>query len=345
MTITKTEFGVTQENETVEKFTIVNQNRITMELISYGATLLSLKVPDRDKKPGEVTLGFGKLEPYLAEHPYFGATVGRFANRIENAQFSLGPRRVHLQKNEPPNHLHGGVRGFNRYVWSAEAFALYGGAGVRFSRLSAHNEEGYPGKLQVSVTYTLTDQNELVIDYHATTNRATPVNLTNHTYWNLAGPENGSILNHDLQLSCDRFLPVRDDLIPTGEVIDVAGTPMDFRKAKRLGADIQNVPGGYDHCFVVNERREPLAPVAMLWDRKSGRAMEVLSTKPAVQVYTGNKLDGIPGRNGLIIKKHSGVCLETQFYPNAVNEPSFPSCILKPREEYRHQTVHRFLTR
>ncbi len=345
MTITKTPFGETPEGETIYKITVLNEGRMTMEVMTYGATLLSLKVPDRDRKPGEVTLGFHSLDGYLGDHPYFGATVGRVANRIAKAQFSLGPRKYSLSKNDGANHLHGGVYGFHRHVWSSEVFAVDGAAGVIFRRVSPHLEENYPGKLTVSVTYTLTDHNELVLDYEATTSKTTPVSLTNHTYWNLAGPENGNILHHDVQLNCEQYLPVDEGQIPTGEILDVAGTPMDFRKSKRVGQDIKAVTDGFDHCYVVGERRDPLKTVAMVWDRKSGRAMEVLTTMPGLQFYSGNKLDGIPGRNGIIYKQHGGLCLETQHYPNAVNEPAFPTCLLKPRDTYRHQTVHRFLTR
>lgn len=345
MTITKNAFGETNEGQAVEKITVANDSRMTLEVISYGATLLSLKVPDRDRKPGEVTLGFDSLAGYLGDHPYFGATVGRFANRIARGQFSIGPRKYSLAKNNGDNHLHGGPKGFHRHVWDAEIFAVEGAAGVTFRRVSPHLEENYPGKLTVAVTYTLTDHNELILDYEATTNKTTPVNLTNHTYWNLGGSDTPNILQHDIRLFCDRFLPVGDGQIPTGEILDVADSPMDFRSSRRVSQDIKKVSGGYDHCFVVNEHRDPLKPVAMVWERNSGRAMEVLSTMPGVQFYTGNKLDGIPGRSGAIYKRHSGLCLETQHFPNAMNESGFPNCLLKPRETYRHQTVYRFLTK
>ncbi|MFW6368598.1 MAG: aldose epimerase family protein [Spirochaetota bacterium] len=345
MTITKSAFGALEDGQEVEKITVSNEGRMTMEVMTYGATLLSLKTPDRDRKPGEITLGFNSLEGYTGQHPYFGATVGRVANRIARAQFSLGARKYSLSRNDGENHLHGGTHGFNRHLWDAEVFAVDAAAGVVFRRVSPHLEENYPGKLTVAVTYTLTDHNELILDYEATTTKATPVSLTNHTYWNLSGPEQGNILHHDVQLHCDQYLPVGEGQIPTGEILDVSDTPMDFRKAKRVGSEIDKVAGGYDHCYVVGEKREPLNSVAMVWDRNSGRAMEVLTTMPGIQFYTGNMLNGIPGRQGTIYKKHSGLCLETQHFPNAVNESSFPSCILKPRERYRHQTVYRFYTR
>ena len=345
MNITKNAFGETSEGQAIEKITVANKGRMTMEVMTYGATLLSLKVPDRERKPGEVTLGFDSLSGYLGEHPYFGATVGRVANRIGKAQFSLGARRYSLARNNGDHHLHGGPNGFNRKVWNAEVFAVDGAAGVTFHRVSPHLEESYPGKLSVSVTYTLTDHNELILDYEATTTKATPVSLTNHTYWNLAGPESGNILDHDVQLHCDSYLPVGEGQIPTGEILDVSNTPMDFRKAKRVGQDIDKVSGGYDHCYVLGQSDDGLTPAATVWDRKSGRAMEVLTTMPGIQFYTGNKLDGIPGRQGTIYKRYSGLCLETQHFPNAVNESEFPSCILKPRDVYRHQTVHRFFAR
>ncbi len=346
MTIEKTAFGETPEGHQIDKFTISNDGRITLQVMTYGATLLSVKVPDRDRRPNEVTLGFDSLDGYLGEHPYFGATVGRVANRIARGTFSLGPRRFTLAKNQGgKHHLHGGTVGFSRHVWSAEVLAVEGGAGVRFFRTSSAGEEGYPGRLETSVSYTLTDHNELILDYWAETNRTTPVNLTNHAYWNLSGAGTGTILNHYLQLNASAYVEVDEEGIPTGALKPVDDTPMDFRKIKRIGREIKSVPGGYDHCYALDGGEEPLHPVGVLWDKRSGRAMEVLTTKPGVQLYTGNKLNSIPGRQGLIYKKHGGVCLETQHYPNAVNEPQFPSCILKPREIYRHQTVHRFFTK
>ncbi len=348
MTIEKSPFGVSPEGQSIERLAVRNANGLSFAAIAYGATLVSVTVPDVRGNCVETTLGFDSAEGYLGPHPSFGVTVGRVANRIAGGSFQIGKKRFTLPKNEGGNTLHGGEEGFSRRFWTAELFGENGSAGVRFSRVSKHGEEGFPGKLEVVATYTLTVENELIFDYQAVTDRTTPVNLTNHAYWNLAG--SGTVLDHELTLHAEYYLPVDEESIPTGESAPVAGTPFDFRNPKRVGADIDVVPGGYDHCYVVHsdtvtaERMPPLRHVAKLVDPLSGRGMDVLSTQNGVQLYTGNKLEGKTDRRGEL-RRYSALCLETQGFPNAVNQPDFPSVLLEPGKVYRQRTVHRFFAR
>jgi aldose 1-epimerase len=320
-----------------------------MELraISYGGIITSLKVPDGTGAFADVVHGFDTLEGYLKEHPYFGAIVGRYGNRIARGQFTLNGQMYKLATNNGPNHLHGGVKGFDKMVWKAEP--LSNGRGVAFARRSPDGEEGYPGNLDVRVSYTLTDANELDIRYEATTDRATPLNLTQHTYFNLAGHDSGDILGHELTLNADRYTPVDSNLIPTGELTPVAGTPFDFRKATPVGARIDEqhpqleYGRGYDHNWVLNRKGEGLQMAARLSDPKSGRMMEITTTQPGIQFYTGNFLDGTTiGKGGTAYEHRSGLCLETQHFPDSPNKPNFPSTILRPGETYRTRTVFRF---
>jgi aldose 1-epimerase len=315
--------------------------------MTYGGIITSILAPDRNGAMADVVLGFDSLEPYLPRHPYFGAIVGRYGNRIGNAQFTLDGRTYKLAANNGPNHLHGGVRGFDKYVW--EAAPLADATGVAFSRTSADGEEGYPGSLKVRVTYRLSDANALEIAYEATTDKATPVNLTQHTYFNLAGHDAGDILGHEVTINADRFTPVDATLIPTGELANVAGTPFDFRKPAKVGARIDEphpqlkMGRGYDHNFVLTRKGVGLEEAARVVDRKSGRTLGVTTTEPGVQFYTGNFLDGRQkGKGGAIYRHRNGLCLETQHFPDTPNRPNFPSAILKPGETYRSRTVFAF---
>jgi aldose 1-epimerase len=290
-----------------------------------------------------VTLGFAKLDGYLQRHPYFGASVGRYCNRIARGTFGLDGQTYALANNNGPHHLHGGDRGFDRHVWAAEERELEDGVGIRFTRTSRAGEEGYPGNLQVTAEYVLTDRDELRAEFTASTDAATPVNLTNDCYWNLGGAGTGDILDHELMIAADQYLPVDDGLIPTGKLADVAGTPLDFRRPKRMGQEIAQLagePGGYDHCFVLRSRDGSLALAGQVKDPQSGRVMEVWTTQPGLQFYTGNFLDATAASGGFA--KHHGFCLETQHFPDSPNQAAFPSTILRPGETYRQVTVHRF---
>ena len=333
----------------VEVFTLTNARGVEIRAMTYGAIIASIRVPDRKGVMADVALGFDALQGYLGEHPYFGAIVGRYGNRIGNARFSLNGTTYKLAANNGPNHLHGGVRGFDKYVWAAELMS--GVTGVAFTRVSADGEEGYPGRLQVRVSYLLTDANELEIEYQATTDKATPVNLTQHTYFNLAGQGAGTILDHDVMINADRFTPVGESLIPSGVLAPVDGTPMDFRKPMKVGARIDasneqiTFGRGYDHNWVLNRTGDGLQLAARVVEPVSGRTLEVSTTEPGVQFYTGNFLDGtVKGKGGVAYPRRSGLCLETQHFPDSPNQPSFPTTILQPGSTYRSKTVWKFGT-
>lgn len=340
MALSQAGFGSTPAGDPVELFTCTNRNGLVLELISYGATVKSVAVPDRHGTVGVITLGFPDLSGYLQRHPYFGSTVGRFANRIAGARFTLDGVTYRLAANNGPNHLHGGVVGFDRVVWDAEPFENGGRAGVTFRYVSPDGEEGYPGRLDVEATYELSDSDELTMSYRATADAPTPVNLTNHTYWNLGG--GGTILDHEVQIDADRYLPVDATQIPTGVIAPVADTPMDFTIPKPVGRELDDIDRiGYDHCFVLRHRSR-LAHAARVTDPASGRVMEVSTTQPGVQFYTGNNLTGFEPSGGY--RRHEGLCLETQHFPDSPNRPQFPTTVLAPGEEYAHLTVHRFST-
>jgi aldose 1-epimerase len=348
-------FGKTKDGTPVEIYTLTNRQGMTAKVITYGATLTELIVPDKGGKPGNIVLGFDKLEPYLAGPPYFGATVGRVGNRIAKGTFTLNGKTYHLATNNGPNHLHGGNKGFDKVVWKAEVAPSKDGQAVKFTYRSPDGEEGYPGTLNVSVVYTLTDANELRLDYTATTDKPTPVNLTNHSYFNLAGDGSGTILDHGMMIAADEITPVDDTLIPTGKLAPVQGTVFDFTTPTAIGARIDKVPiappVGYDHNFVLRKAGSggrgteggALTFAARVMEPKTGRTMEVRTTEPAVQFYSGNFLDGtIKNRNGVPYQKHAAFCLETQHYPDSVNHPNFPSTILEPGKVYRSTTVYAF---
>ena len=332
MPVQKTEWGA-HHNKPVFLFTLSNANGYTAKVTNYGGYLTALLMPDKAGNSGNITLGYPDLDGYLNDAFFLGATIGRFANRIAGAQFLLNGKTYSLPVNNAPNHLHGGPDGFHTQVWDAETFEEEGECGVILQYRSLDGEAGYPGNLDVTVTYALTEANELRIDYEAESDQSTPINLTNHAYWNLAG--SGRIYDHELKLFASQYLPVDDTAIPLGTVDPVEGLPLDFSETKKVGQDIDDIEGGFDHCFVIDDSGDELKMAARLKDAISGRIMEILTTKPGIQFYSGNFLEGQ-------FEKHGALCLETQFFPDAPNQPDFPSCILNPGEIYRYTTVHRF---
>jgi aldose 1-epimerase len=350
-TVTNTTTTATFQGKAVELATLKNSHGVEVQAIDYGAIITSLKVPDRAGTLADVVLGFDRPDGYWADPPppYFGAIVGRYGNRIAKGQFTLAGTTYKLATNNGPNHLHGGIRGFDKVRWDMSTKETPAGAAIVFTRTSPDGEEGYPGNLHVTVTYTLTEKNELIVDYGATTDKATPLNLTQHSYFNLAGEGAGDILGHVLTINADRYTPVDDTLIPTGELAPVQGTPFDFRKATpvgaRIGADDAQLKAGqgYDHNFVLNGQAGALALAARVTDPKSGRTMEVSTTEPGVQFYSGNFLDGtIKGKGGHVYAHRSGLCLETQHFPDSPNQKNFPSTILQPGKVYSSRTVMTF---
>jgi aldose 1-epimerase len=341
------EFG-TREGRPVNLYTLKNAHGIEIQAMNYGGIIVSIRVPDRKDQFADVVLGHDKLEGYIPNPPYLGAIVGRYANRIANGTFTLDGKTYTLPKNDGPNTLHGGTtRTFDKVVWEAEP--LKGENGVAFSYLSKDGEEGFPGNLKVKVTYTLTDSNELVIDYEATTDKATPINVSQHSYFNLAGQGTGDILDHEVMINADRFTPVDKNLIPTGELRPVKGTPMDFTTATKIGARIDDnyeqlqLGHGYDHNYVLNRKGPGMQLAARVYEPTSGRVLEVSTTQPAVQFYSGNFLDGtVTGKEDRVYKRRYGFCLETQHFPDSPNHPNFPSTILKPGETFHQKTSFKF---
>ena len=352
MDLREERFGITKEGKNVVRLTIKNSNNLSISVISYGATLTSVVVPDRKGAAANVILGFDTIKEYETKSPYFGALVGRFANRIASGRFELNGIEYQLACNdvygaageETANHLHGGKVGFDKVVWETEGFKEASVAGVNFSYVSPDGEEGYPGTLKIRARYSLSEDNVQSFEYWAETDKPTPINLTNHAYWNLAGAGSGGVLPHELMLNCSYYIVVDESLIPTGEIRPVKGTPMDFTKRKPIGRDLDHVPGGYDHCFATESRGDEMKLIAGLYEPGSGRKMEVTTTKPGVQFYGGNFLDGLRGAGGAIFTKHGALCLETEYYPDAVNHTNFPDCVLRPGQTYHHKTVHEFST-
>lgn len=357
MNITSTPWGTTPDGKEVQLYKLTNAKGMYAEIATIGGVIVTLGVPDRNGDVADITLGFDKAEDYAQRGPYFGALIGRHANRIENASFELNGETYKLAANDGKNHLHGGLRGFDKAVWASEVIEVDGQPALRLQYVSEDGEEGYPGTLNVEVVYSFSDEGELKIEYTAKSDRDTVVNLTNHAYFNLEGHAAGDISEHLLQLNADRFTPVDKECLPTGEIREVQGTPMDFRRLTPIGQglrsgdeQIENV-GGYDHNWIINGNADrpkggTLAKAGELYAPNSGRVMEVFTTKPGVQFYSGNFLNGqVVGKGGAAYGKRGGLCLETQYFPNAMKHTHFPSPILRAGETYRHITTYKFSAR
>ncbi|WP_370479211.1 aldose epimerase family protein [Tamlana flava] len=351
-TITKSDYGIMPDSTTVEQYVLKNANGVEMSVITFGGRITSLKVPNKNGEFENVVLGFDNLDDYLKDNPFFGALIGRFGNRIAKGKFTLNGEEYTLATNNGENHLHGGVDGYDRVVWTAEPIEDDKNPGLKLTYLSKDGEEGYPGNLNITVVYTLTDDNTLEVDYEATTDKATVINLTQHAYFNLTGDFSKDILDHEVVINADAFLPVDATLIPSGEIRKVEGTPFDFTTAKAVGKEINadneqlKLGGGYDHCWVLNGDKGTLRMAASAYDKNSGRLMEIYSTEPGIQFYTGNFLDGtLPMPNGGTYEHRTGFCLETQHYPDSPNQNNFPSVVLNPGETYKTKTTFNFLTK
>ncbi|MCK6618331.1 MAG: galactose mutarotase [Cyclobacteriaceae bacterium] len=342
-TITESIYGMIGNNE-VKQFTIRNTNGMIVNVLNYGGTITDVIVPDRNGNPGNVVLGFDNLEGYLrTENPYFGCLVGRYANRIANAQFSLNGQPYKLSANNNGHSLHGGERGFNKVLWDAE---ILSDSSLQLTYLSPDGEEGYPGNLNVKVILTVTSKNEIILDYTATTDKPTPVNLTSHSYFNLSAGKSPTILDHELIIRSEKLTAVNNELIPTGKFDWTLRTPFDFIEPKRIGEEIAEVAGGYDHNYVLLPAEELPAQAAELHDPLSGRTLTLFTTEPGIQFYSGNFLDGtLTGRGGQVYQKHAGLCLEPQHFPDSPNQPAFPNTILQPGEVYRQTSIYRFSVR
>ena len=336
MTLTRRNFGTGPDGQEVHLYTLRNSRGVEVSITNYGGAITSIMAPDRNGVFGDVVLGYDTLEDYMKNPRYLGALIGRYANRIARGNFSLNGVEYQLAQNNNENHLHGGPKGFDKRVWNATETS----SGLHLEYFSKDGEENYPGNLKVAVDYSLNDENELRIEYHATTDKDTIVNLTNHSYFNLGGQGHGTILDHELMLHSESFTPVRDDLIPTGELRSVDGTQMDFR----AGRVIAN--GGYDHNFVLDDWKPgSIRSVARLRDPKSGRVMEVFTTQPGIQFYSGNFLDGsLIGKGGVAYQQYAALCLETQHFPDSPNQPNFPSTVLRAGEAYNETTIYKFTT-
>jgi aldose 1-epimerase len=348
-TVTVAPFGRMPDGKAVEVYTLTNVRGVEVRAITYGAIIQAIRVPDRAGRLDDITLGYDSLQGYLTASPYFGAVVGRYANRIARGRFTLEGRTYRLAINNGPNHLHGGLKGYDKVVWEARSFQRGDTVGVTFRHTSPAGDEGYPGALRVSVSYSLTPLNELVVEYRAIADRATPVNLSQHTYFNLAGEGSGDILGHVLQINADRYTPVDSTLIPTGELASVAGTPFDFRSPTAIGARIDQPDPqlkygkGYDHNFVLNRTGAALIHALRVLDPRSGRTLDISTSEPGLQFYSGNFLDGtITGKDGHRYRHRSALVLETQHFPDSPNHPNFPSTILRPGKEYSSKTVFTF---
>ena len=346
--VKKESFGTLPDGTSVDLYTVTNAQGMEIRATNYGGIVVSLRVPDKKGNLDDIALGFDDLKGYLANTPYFGAIIGRYGNRIANGKFTLDGKEYTLARNNGPNSIHGGLKGFNKVVWQAEPFQSPVGVGIVLSYISKDGEEGYPGNLKTKVTYALTEKNEWIIDYEAITDKATPVNLTEHTYFNLAGEGKGDVLGHILQLNASRFTPVDQNLIPTGELRPVKSTPLDFTQPTAIGARIDadyeqlGLGRGYDHNFVIDLKDSDPVLAARIKEPTSGRVLEVYTTEPGLQLYTGNFLDGtITGKRGHVYKQRFGFCLETQHFPDSPNHPDFPTTILRPGQTYHSRTIYK----
>ncbi len=347
--MTQRAFGKTADGRQVDLYTLTNNNGVEVSIMTWGGAVVSLKTPDRTGKLDDVVLGFDNFDTYLKPPPYFGSIIGRYGNRIGGARFKIGAAEYKLPANDGPNTLHGGATGFDKVLWTARDVSDAQAPRLELTYVSKDGDEGFPGNLSTSVVYSLTADNELRIDYSATTDKETVVNLTNHSYFNLSGTAAGDVLGHELTVYAEKFTPVDKTLIPTGELRNVEGTPFDFRKPTPIGARINQdeeqlkLGRGYDHNFVLTSGGGALAPAARVYDPKSGRVMEVLTTEPGIQFYTGNFLDGtFTGKGGKVYSVRTGLCLETQHFPDSPNKPQFPSTLLKPGAKYQTTTVYKF---
>ncbi len=350
--ITKAPFGKTGDGQAVDLYTLSNPSGMKAKITNYGGIVTELHVPDKNGNNGDVVLGYEKLSSYIEASPYFGCITGRYANRIAKGRFTIDGTEYKLATNNGDNHLHGGVAGLDKKVWSAKEVKGVGRAGIEFSYLSPDGEEGYPGNVHCKVTYWLTVQNEIEIQYEATTDKSTHLNLTHHSYFNLAGAGSGDILNHEVELFADKFVPTDASNIPLGELAPVKGTPFDFLTPHKIGARIGEnnqqlkVGLGYDHNWVINSTGKGIELAARVTEEKSGRIMEVLTDQPGIQFYTGNFLDGSNvGKGGNVYKHRNAFCLETQKFPDSPNNPSYPSSLLEPGQTYRHVCIYRFSTK
>ena len=351
MDIVKEVFGKA-DGKDVYLFTLTNANGLQTKITNYGGIVTHLMVPDRNGNLGDIVLGYDTLDEYIKNNPYFGALIGRYGNRIGKGKFTLEGKEYSLATNNGPNHLHGGNKGFDKVVWDAEPMQTEQGPALKLTYLSKDGQEGYPGNLKCTIVYTLTNDNELKVTYEAETDKPTICNLTHHSYFNLAGHNSGEILEHELMLNADNFTPVDETLIPTGEIRPVKGTPMDFTNPTAIGArinqdDTQLKYGlGYDHNWVLNKKDAEMSLAASVYEPENGRVMEIYTTEPGIQFYSGNFLDGTNvGKAGTVYEHRTGFCLETQHFPDSPNKPDFPSTVLRPGEKYTHLTIHKFSTR
>jgi aldose 1-epimerase len=344
--VTRMEFGKLPDGHAIDRFTLTNSSGMQVQAITYGAIITSIRVPDRNGKMDDVVLGYDTLDPYVRNPSYFGAIVGRYANRIANGKFTLDGKEYVLATNNRPNHLHGGTKGFDKQVWDAKVGDSSRGATVSFTYRSVDGEEGYPGTVNTTVSYTLTDKNELIVEYRATTDKATPFNLSQHSYFNLTGASR-DVLDHEVTMFADRITPTDATMIPTGELASVEGTHFDFRKPTKIGARINDgntqlrQGGGYDHNYVINRQGAGLVPAARVVEPVSGRVLEVSTTEPGVQFYTANTLN-VVGKGGRTYQKFFAFCLETEHYPDSPNKPQFPSSVIRPGTEFSSRTVYTF---
>jgi len=336
-------FGDITKNEEAHLFTFSNDNGMIVSLTNYGGIIPSIIVPDKNGRSEDVVLGFKELKNYMGEHPYIGSLVGRYANRITRGRFTLDGKEYRLAQNHGEHHIHGGVKGFDKVIWDFNEYADRDRAGVMLDYVSHDMEEGYPGNLTVQVHFSLNEDNELAIEYSAMTDFPTPINLTHHGYYNLNGAKD-TIYDHELFIPADKYVVTDDDLLPTGEIREVTGTALDFRVPKLIGQDINKIEGGYDHCYVINREGDTPELAARVRNPASGRIMEVYTTEPGIQFYSSNFLEGLTGKGEINYRKHLALCLETQHFPDAVNQPGFPNTILRPGDTYKQLTVYKFLT-
>lgn len=346
--IKKESFGKTIDGKNVDIYILTNSKGVEAKITNYGGIVVSLKVPDNKGVFGDIVLGYDTLSGYEKDDNYFGALIGRYANRIAKGKFTLNDKEYNLAVNNGENHLHGGPKGFHKAIWKAKSYADEGGVNLELTYLSKDGEEAYPGNLSIKVVYILTENNELKINYSATTDKDTIINLTNHSYFNLAGAGAGSILNHQLQINADKFTPTDGGSIPTGELRTVKGTPMDFTIPAIIGARIEQADEqlilgkGYDHNWIINKTGNALTATAKAYEPSSGRVLDVFTTEPGVQFYSGNFLNNIKGKNGKVYQKREGFCLETQHFPDSPNKPDFPSTVLKANQQFSSTTVYKF---